>query len=102
MIRRPPRSALFPYTTLFRSGRRLVEPEDRVAEERHEGAGEVDLGLEQVEGPQHGGRAGDVLGIGGRVVAQTLPERLVVEELDVEDRKSTRLNSSHANIPDAV
>src|SRR3712207_8467775 len=28
MIRRPPRSTLFPYTTLFRSGRRLVEVED--------------------------------------------------------------------------
>src|SRR3712207_7447016 len=80
MIRRPPRSTLFPYTTLFRSGRgeRLV------------------LLVE---------RAGLV--VGDRVVGVALGARV----LDVErrglgdlpgDRKSTRLNSSHANISYAV
>src|SRR3712207_7665527 len=68
MIRRPPRSTLFPYTTLFRSrtgGRRDAVPRHRAADVR---------------------RGGHVLGVArhGR------------------DRKSTRLNSSHANISYAV
>src|SRR3712207_8117823 len=73
MIRRPPRSTLFPYTTLFRS------PRDALALER------LWDGLEQwarLEGQLHGG-------------GQTR-DRLTL------DRKSTRLNSSHANISYAV
>src|SRR3712207_8829907 len=81
MIRRPPRSTLFPYTTLFRSGeqgRRLqarrhglaavdVAADDHAVDRRADhGALQVDLGLIQ------------------------------------RDRKSTRLNSSHANISYAV
>src|SRR3712207_8909117 len=83
MIRRPPRSTLFPYTTLFRSGWRgvpaiLVEPDGfvLVAELFHNGA------LERNALEVEFGRIG-----GGR-------RRL--------DRKSTRLNSSHANISYAV
>src|SRR2546429_6295423 len=79
MIRRPPRSTLFPYTTLFRS--RLGEP--RVLR------GHAD--------PRPL----------GRVVA--LPERARLRhheaaeaEAEVEDRKSTRLNSSHGYISYAV
>src|SRR5258707_9733136 len=60
MIRRPPRSTLFPYTTLFRSG-----PDSNFA-------------------------------MGGPLV--TAPNR----NFAVRDRKSTRLNSSHANISYAV
>src|SRR3712207_7525691 len=75
MIRRPPRSTLFPYTTLFRSG------EDHVRE-AFRWSDEVNIGLE----------AGEL-----RV---ELPPLLLCE-LDV-DRKSTRLNSSHANISYAV
>src|SRR3712207_7145390 len=85
MIRRPPRSTLFPYTTLFRS--------------RH-------------GGQPHGTRAGlprVVHGRRGPPSADTdLPERTVAaEQLLSEDgrgrdRKSTRLNSSHANISYAV
>src|SRR2546430_12554545 len=71
MIRRPPRSTLFPYTTLFRSqlcraGRgmgELARPAQHAAQSRRHGAGE------------------------GR---------------DGEDRKSTRLNSSHSQISYAV
>src|SRR3712207_8779274 len=71
MIRRPPRSTLFPYTTLFRSEPALYE--------RVEPAG----GLPQRVGERRRGRRRDLLA--------PLP-----------DRKSTRLNSSHANISYAV
>src|SRR3712207_8001199 len=76
MIRRPPRSTLFPYTTLFRSREgdqhRAGEPE--VARAR------LDLMLERQAEKPDGERRDD----------------------QVPDRKSTRLNSSHANISYAV
>src|SRR3712207_8736294 len=84
MIRRPPRSTLFPYTTLFRSvliaddpahGKRrdhvlLAEPSELQSEQAVETQGDHSL-----------------------VVEDVVPAR---------DRKSTRLNSSHANISYAV
>src|SRR3712207_7794654 len=76
MIRRPPRSTLFPYTTLFRSGQRDVE---RVHAGRRKA--EADLGVLVAVGELLGELAD--LGVVG-------------------DRKSTRLNSSHANISYAV
>src|SRR3712207_7468429 len=82
MIRRPPRSTLFPYTTLFRSG----------VDERLAGEAEA-ARLEGVSAQPLG-------------VANVRPD--AVEGLDVgagggnQDRKSTRLNSSHANISYAV
>src|SRR3712207_8557778 len=75
MIRRPPRSTLFPYTTLFRS----EEPRDGIDVEEVGGvAGAVDdrVALDPVRDPRR--RRGGI------------------------DRKSTRLNSSHANISYAV
>src|SRR5947209_13388052 len=79
MIRRPPRSTLFPYTTLFRS--EMVEDRDPLAVE-------VDAGVRRRR-PAHQQRAPEVRGaIHARKVLQ--------------DRKSTRLNSSHANISYAV
>src|SRR3712207_7665647 len=86
MIRRPPRSTLFPYTTLFRSGRRG----GRVAGDRGR-MGRRPAGEE----PERvvGGRAG----LGG--VDRHAQVRGV---LGRQDRKSTRLNSSHANISYAV
>src|SRR5688572_31192047 len=80
MIRRPPRSTLFPYTTLFRSGGR-PEVLQKVAERVRNGAGLLLLG--GVEG----------LGNGG------WQETPLAELLD---RKSTRLNSSHSQISYAV
>src|SRR3712207_7309860 len=85
MIRRPPRSTLFPYTTLFRSGRVVLAS--------------LHVGLDVLrrhqphlmpEGPQLArpevrGRAG-----------------LDADQAGRQDRKSTRLNSSHANISYAV
>src|SRR3712207_8536336 len=89
MIRRPPRSTLFPYTTLFRSGHRgpaaQVEAELRragVAGEEDEAVQDGDDEQEGAEVPARGQRA---LGHG-----------------EAPDRKSTRLNSSHANISYAV
>src|SRR3712207_7574723 len=70
MIRRPPRSTLFPYTTLFRSLGRVVV---------HDGDVLADHLARPV--PEHG------------VLGGVRPQ---------EDRKSTRLNSSHANISYAV
>src|SRR3712207_7510674 len=85
MIRRPPRSTLFPYTTLFRSHlgvRRLALP----AQGRH--PARAQLGGGDADQRAHGGV------IGGPHLSSTV---------DVEpDRKSTRLNSSHANISYAV
>src|SRR3712207_7781131 len=88
MIRRPPRSTLFPYTTLFRS----VEAAARVLAELgvdHE----VDRrGVSRLRQVVH---ELDVLRRGGR-------RRGEREHRRAEDRKSTRLNSSHANISYAV
>src|SRR3712207_8828244 len=95
MILRPPRSTLFPYTTLVRSlaavAAEHVELDDvRELEER------VELGtvLEVVEGELVA--FGHELGAGGH-------RGLVgLDGLQELDRKSTRLNSSHANISYAV
>src|SRR3712207_8390333 len=95
MIRRPPRSTLFPYTTLFRSG---CEAPDTAA-----GIRDLARRLDHlVPGP------GPVLPVRGRRLEPGLLEQLLVVvdergEARVErDRKSTRLNSSHANISYAV
>src|SRR3712207_8288269 len=86
MIRRPPRSTLFPYAPLFRSVRRPPQFQD---------PGEVRLGGLAVAGLHEDGAQG-VPDVGLHV--RPLP----VPALDRGDRKSTRLNSSHANISYAV
>src|SRR3712207_8146397 len=87
MIRRPPRSTLFPYTTLFRSGnsprqtsryiRTVCKTEQRGEKRYGTGAGHIQRHHQQT-GRQDWSRIGN------------------------RDRKSTRLNSSHANISYAV
>src|SRR3712207_8578184 len=84
MIRRPPRSTLFPYTTLFRS-RHLAQRHDRAL-----------AAIRVVELPQQGAMAVKDLGRLEASVIADLAQRWQV------DRKSTRLNSSHANISYAV
>src|SRR3712207_8966049 len=92
MIRRPPRSTLFPYTTLFRS--MLVLDHDRrllavlthlsVQHEQLSGHWFLEAGFGRVDGPTH-------------------PTFVDLEAAqDWIDRKSTRLNSSHAHISYAV
>src|SRR3712207_8037905 len=79
MIRRPPRSTLFPYTTLFRS------PDVRMSEYPHQMSG----GMRQ--------RAVGAIALSGG------PDLIIADEPTTNlDRKSTRLNSSHANISYAV
>src|SRR3712207_6975557 len=87
MIRRPPRSTLFPYTTLFRSVKR-GESEATVADalDRFRIVGKKDLFPNQLSGGQQ------------QLVAVA---RAVIHGPRL-DRKSTRLNSSHANISYAV
>src|SRR3712207_7264458 len=75
MIRRPPRSTLFPYTTLFRSQRALAGPVGQLLHGRHQDP------------------AWQLL--------QSAPG-LHAQSHSNPDRKSTRLNSSHANISYAV
>src|SRR3712207_8242438 len=82
MIRRPPRSTLFPYTTLFRST--------------------VVLAVPDMQGRLQGKRfaAGFFM---GEVLSHGTEACNYLLAVDVEiDRKSTRLNSSHANISYAV
>src|SRR3712207_8008175 len=82
MIRRPPRSTLFPYTTLFRSNRRGEQPQRHAEQRRVEP-------LERLHGKHR---------------AERPHERRSESEdrVALEDRNSTRLNSSHANISYAV
>src|SRR3712207_8300411 len=96
MIRRPPRSTLFPYTTLFRSLRLAHDGELPAGRLLHEQA-ERDLAVPVRRVPAHVG-AGRAFG-GGDPDVQVLQ---VGQHLPQEDRKSTRLNSSHANISYAV
>src|SRR3712207_9329598 len=102
MIRRPPRSTLFPYTTLFRSverpkPRRPTELERIEAEiaEREENVAALERRLAE--------DWSDVEALAAHRRARDELQALLVrwEEL-FEDRKSTRLNSSHANISYAV
>src|SRR5258707_3353651 len=72
MIRRPPRSTLFPYTTLFRSRTRL------------------------------GHIAGFAAFVADRVIERAHQWRVAIPTIGDLDRKSTRLNSSHANNSYAV
>src|SRR3712207_7335986 len=91
MIRRPPRSTLFPYTTLFRSA-----GEDEVRDLRARRHARLDqLPVERRERHalprQAGGRpARDAMEVG--------PQRSAGQSAETRDRKSTRLNSSHAKI----
>src|SRR3712207_8701402 len=89
MIRRPPRSTLFPYTTLFRSviGIGIIHPRQLVQARRP--ARTLVERVQQVE---------TVAGLVDRR-PQGCPRPL---RIAAEDRKSTRLNSSHANISYAV
>src|SRR3712207_8323546 len=91
MIRRPPRSTLFPYTTLFRSGR---APAAKALRPRRPRGGRVAQG-DEAGGLRPQGAARSALAAAGPLPLRRGPPALT-------DRKSTRLNSSHANISYAV
>src|SRR3712207_6965974 len=90
MIGRPPRSTLLPYTTLFRSRTQAVEAPHGPAAGRHRDEPErgADVRPERRRGLEHAGRR------------PAHGYRLLRD--GAQDRKSTRLNSSHANISYAV
>src|SRR3712207_7246056 len=91
MIRRPPRSTLFPYTTLFRSLSVVYDEEGAFKEyrffERNPDAVIVDTAI--------------IAGAPVRFLVAGIGDGLSTY-FEAEDRKSTRLNSSHANISYAV
>src|SRR3712207_8325348 len=96
MIRRPPRSTLFPYTTLFRSTR------GKLVEDRH-----VEIAVQRQRERPWNRRRGHDQDIGRAVVAAFVAQPHTVFDAEAvllvdQDRKSTRLNSSHANISYAV
>src|SRR3712207_7140895 len=99
MIRRPPRSTLFPYTTLFRSpAHEVAELAGDLLPELVVGRVEHELVDPQQELAQLRVLAREVLG--DLALAELLQQ--CVPGLHHRDRKSTRLNSSHANISYAV
>src|SRR3712207_8000850 len=92
MIRRPPRSTLFPYTTLFRSNSAYEGPEGtaRILVAR--------FSFRRRLPPRYGRRLGSA-----DAAAEGVPRPTGESHSGAErDRKSTRLNSSHANISYAV
>src|SRR3712207_9433342 len=102
MIRRPPRSTLFPYTTLFRSGDVALEV-TRLVNEAGVKAELSMVGAPPPRGaalPPHARHLGSIdkrSGEGGGALGE-----LIGGSHFLVDRKSTRLNSSHANISYAV
>src|SRR3712207_7046093 len=85
MIRRPPRSTLFPYTTLFRSGLAILH-------------------VAWATGSSWPAKDRDALAdlMAGRAGGSVPPPTACLTVATLLDRKSTRLNSSHANISYAV
>src|SRR2546422_5026422 len=83
MIRRPPRSTLFPYTTLFRS-QVLVQA--------------------RIDGKSLSGHGAstDIVEASARALVHALNKVSHADQLEDQDRKSTRLNSSHGYISYAV
>src|SRR5437588_6367765 len=80
MLRRPPRSTLFPYTTLFRSSADTDVVEGAKTEPMHREATSANVAADLAERVMH----------------------CIGTDTDAEDRKSTRLNSSHTVISYAV
>src|SRR5690554_7129412 len=87
MIPRPPRSTLFPYTTLFRSGEAEVAPE---ALDQEEAPSDEDQRRHELDEQRN-----------QRVALRVRGEGADLHAL-LRDRKSTRLNSSHVRISYAV
>src|SRR3712207_7715029 len=93
MIRRPPRSTLFPYTTLFRSDPRAVRPR---------GLHEPDLWDAEIVSVMKRLRRASSVPPGAESYAPRTSSGVRPVGPNARDRKSTRLNSSHANISYAV
>src|SRR2546430_6453398 len=90
MIRRPPRSTLFPYTTLFRSGGDVLGLRRAVTRFRLHRNRQLD------------GKAHRTLHVRIAAASPLLGQAADFGEVEIGDRKSTRLNSSHSQISYAV
>src|SRR3712207_7089334 len=99
MIRRPPRSTLFPYTTLFRSREGPGAAISALFQPLHVRALKREIAV-QAFGRNDG--RGQLEGLQIRFFDREIFLLVRGHELHGEDRKSTRLNSSHANISYAV
>src|SRR3712207_8551005 len=99
MIRRPPRSTLFPYTTLFRSIAQLdaMIMESMVLSLKGDLDGAMPLAKQCVDMAEGTGASACVM-----ASSWVLGDGFHKQGRFAEDRKSTRLNSSHANISYAV
>src|SRR2546427_5109494 len=99
MIRRPPRSTLFPYTTLFRSHGIHAVAAGQVTQDRFGARGRLHL----LAAPREGHHT-------AKVATKRTPDARLVDRRStakkggqkIPDRKSTRLNSSHSQISYAV
>src|SRR2546430_13549144 len=101
MIRRPPRSTLFPYTTLFRSAAEDVSVKGKVLVPH--GQSIIDDVAREIVAAGVPGKIRSVLVCEAREgVCRTCYGRNLATGKLVEDRKSTRLNSSHSQISYAV
>src|SRR5688572_32721107 len=98
MLRRPPRSTLFPYTTLFRSEKKLFQqlisvngigPSTAIVMLSYMNSNELKTAIVQ----ENAAALQAIKGIGGKTA-----QRVIIDL----DRKSTRLNSSHSQISYAV
>src|SRR3712207_8739678 len=98
MIRRPPRSSLFPYTTLFRSARSVVYG---VCNDPYR---QVNMTVTPLSKRRQQGEASreTILDATERLMATRGYAATSISDIRKVDRKSTRLNSSHANISYAV
>src|SRR5256885_13229399 len=92
MIRRPPRSTLFPYTTLFRSRGKMSDKTPKAPEELEQMLKDME---EMSKGIGSKSSGTPPASAHGKAAEGGVP-------LDFEDRKSTRLNSSHLVISYAV
>src|SRR3712207_8827871 len=101
MIRRPPRSTLFPYTTLFRSETGPLTLPAHFSLFRIRRRAYADHGAQRVAGHPARTSAGPPL-LGWMCLTTDSRQPLAEFLGDLGDRKSTRLNSSHANISYAV
>src|SRR2546430_14066361 len=102
MIRRPPRSTLFPYTTLFRSRRIAIRSlfGDRLGSHAAELGEHLQAAINFANLPTLPGRD---LKLPGFPYARAMRARTRADDIVyAEDRKSTRLNSSHSQISYAV
>src|SRR5688572_30896849 len=95
MIRRPPRSTLFPYTTLFRSLREMHFniSENYSGDDREEDFQKLQWAIRQLSEIE---RAMIMMAL------DEIPYEEIAETIMIIDRKSTRLNSSHSQISYAV